>query len=66
MLYGLVPHGAVPVGVVESVWDTYGILYWRKEALFDNHVISDKDNVIYAPLRHRTELPQLIRNKMGS
>lgn len=42
--------GATPIGVVESQWNTWGILYWARRELFENHRI-DRENAIMAPLR---------------
>lgn len=41
-----VAHGAKPVGIVESKWETWGILYYSPSVLFDNHQI-DKDSAFW-------------------
>lgn len=42
--------GAVPVGIVESKHETYGLLYWCGRELFYNHTING-DNAAVSPLR---------------
>jgi hypothetical protein len=42
--------GAYPVGLVESGFSNWGILYWSSTTLFANHVL-DADNAIASVLR---------------
>ena len=48
--------GGYPVGLVESQFETWGILYWSRKELFPNHRLDSK-SALLAVMAHKQPKP---------
>ena len=51
--------GGVEIGIVESPWGTWGIVYWCDRELFANHTI-DGHNAAAAVLRGDERIAEMV------